>query len=71
MKDVVIFYSGRSPPVSNSPSMGKKCLANCIRCHEQTQMLINHERKCWNATGGSYIPKRRDANDLNPKGDPT
>ncbi len=48
MKDVLIFYSGRVPDRITLTAHGEKVLqANCIRCHEQTVMLINHERRCW------------------------
>jgi cytochrome c nitrite reductase small subunit len=48
MKDVLVFYSGTVPEHIELTSHGEKVLqANCIRCHEQTVMLINHERKCW------------------------
>lgn len=48
MKDVLVFYSGTVPEHIELTSHGEKVLqANCIRCHEQTVTLINHERKCW------------------------
>ncbi len=48
MKDVLIFYSGTVPDRIRLTSHGAKVLQeNCIRCHEQTVMLVNHDRKCW------------------------
>ena len=48
MKDVAFFYSGSVPEQIELTSHGEKVLqANCVRCHEQTVMMINQERKCW------------------------
>jgi cytochrome c nitrite reductase small subunit len=48
MKDVAIFYSGTVPEHIELTAHGEKVLqANCIRCHEQTVMHINQDRKCW------------------------
>ncbi len=48
MKDVLIFYSGKVPEHIEVTAHGQEVLQeNCIRCHEHTVMLINHERKCW------------------------
>lgn len=48
IKDVLMFYSGTVPERIRLTAHGEKVLqANCIRCHEQTVSLINHERNCW------------------------
>lgn len=48
LKDVAFFYSGMVPERITLTAHGAEVLqANCIRCHESTVMLINHERKCW------------------------
>ncbi len=48
LKDVAFFYSGAVPEHIELTAHGATVLqANCIRCHEQTVMLINHERNCW------------------------
>lgn len=48
LKDVAFFYSGAVPDHIELTSHGSKVLQeNCIRCHEQTVMLINHDRNCW------------------------
>ncbi len=48
MKDIALFYSGAVPDRIQITEHGKKVLqANCVRCHEQTVMNINHERQCW------------------------
>ncbi|MBI4823829.1 MAG: cytochrome c nitrite reductase small subunit [Nitrospirae bacterium] len=48
LKDVVVFYSGRVPERVSLTQHGEKVLhANCVRCHESTVMLIDHERQCW------------------------
>lgn len=48
LKDVAIFYSGRVPDRIQITSSGKEVLqANCIRCHETTVHMIDHERQCW------------------------
>ncbi len=48
MKDALIFYSGTVPEKIHLTAHGQKVVqANCVRCHEQTVMLIDHERACW------------------------
>lgn len=48
LKDAALFFSGTVPDRIELTAHGEEVLqANCIRCHEQTVMLINHERKCW------------------------
>jgi cytochrome c nitrite reductase small subunit len=48
LKDVVFFFSGAVSDHIELTSHGAKVLQeNCIRCHEQTVMLINHDRNCW------------------------
>ncbi len=48
LKDVAFFYSGAVPEHIELTDHGKKVLQeNCIRCHEQTVMYVNHERTCW------------------------
>lgn len=48
MKDVLLFYSGMVPEKIRITSHGEKVVqANCIRCHEQTVMSIDPDRKCW------------------------
>lgn len=48
LKDVLIFYSGRVPEKIEITDHGKEVLqVNCIRCHETTVMLIDHDRQCW------------------------
>ena len=48
LKDALFFYSGRVPEQIRLTSHGEKVLqGNCIRCHETTVELINHDRQCW------------------------
>ena len=48
MKDVAFFYSGRVPERITLTAHGAEVLQqNCVRCHEQTVLLISSERKCW------------------------
>ena len=48
MKDVLLFYSGMVPEKIRITSHGAEVVqANCIRCHEQTVMSIDPDRKCW------------------------
>ena len=48
MKDVGFFFSGQVPERIMLTSHGAEVLQrNCVRCHEQTVMLISTERKCW------------------------
>jgi cytochrome c nitrite reductase small subunit len=48
LKDIAFFYSGAVPEHIELTAHGEKVLqANCVRCHEQTVMNINQERKCW------------------------
>lgn len=47
MMDVALFYSGRVPERITITEHGKKVLRqNCVRCHEQTVISINHDRNC-------------------------
>lgn len=48
VKDALLFYSGRVPENIKLTSHGQKVVQkNCVRCHEDTVLLINTERKCW------------------------
>jgi cytochrome c nitrite reductase small subunit len=48
MKDALLFYSGSVPEKIHLTAHGEKVVqANCVRCHEQTVMLIDQERNCW------------------------
>ena len=48
MKDVVVFYSGRTPETITISERGKKFVqTNCIRCHAERVAMINQERNCW------------------------
>jgi len=48
MKDVVVFYSGKTPQNITISEHGKKFVqANCIRCHSERVAMINQERNCW------------------------
>lgn len=48
LKDMLFFYSGRVPERITLTGHGAEVLQrNCVRCHEQTVMLISHDRKCW------------------------
>ena len=48
MKDVGFFFSGQVPERIMLTAHGAEVLQrNCVRCHEQTVMLISAERKCW------------------------
>ncbi|UCE78468.1 MAG: cytochrome c nitrite reductase small subunit [Nitrospiraceae bacterium] len=48
LKDVAFFYSGRVPEQIKLTQHGEKVLqTNCVRCHENTVMLIDTERQCW------------------------
>ncbi len=48
MKDVFVFYSGRTPETINISDRGKKFVQdNCIRCHAERVSMIDQERPCW------------------------
>jgi cytochrome c nitrite reductase small subunit len=48
LKDVAFFYSGQVPDRITLTAHGADVLQrNCVRCHEQTVMLIGTERQCW------------------------
>jgi cytochrome c nitrite reductase small subunit len=48
MKDVVVFYSGRTPENITLSDRGRRFVqANCIRCHSERVAMINQERDCW------------------------
>jgi cytochrome c nitrite reductase small subunit len=48
MKDVVVFYSGKTPQNITISEHGKKFVqANCIRCHSERVAMINQDRNCW------------------------
>ena len=49
LKDVAFFYSGQVPERIMLTAHGADVVQqNCVRCHEQTVMLISTERRCWN-----------------------
>jgi cytochrome c nitrite reductase small subunit len=48
MKDVLVFYSGRTPETITLSERGRGFVqANCIRCHSERVAMINQERDCW------------------------
>jgi cytochrome c nitrite reductase small subunit len=48
MKDVVIFYSGKTPQtIEITPRAQDVLRANCIRCHSERVAMIDQDRKCW------------------------
>ncbi len=48
MKDVMVYYSGRTPETITISDRGKGFVqANCIRCHAERVAMINQERNCW------------------------
>lgn len=48
MKDVAVYYSGRTPETIAISDRGKRFVqANCIRCHAERVAMINQERNCW------------------------
>lgn len=48
LKDVVVYYSGRTPEFITISDRGKGFVqANCIRCHAERVAMINQERNCW------------------------
>ncbi len=48
MKDVVVFYSGRTPETITLSERGRRFVqANCIRCHSERVAMIDQERDCW------------------------
>jgi cytochrome c nitrite reductase small subunit len=48
MKDVIVFYSGRTPEVITISERGKGFVReNCIRCHTERVAMIDQQRNCW------------------------
>lgn len=48
MKDVFVFYSGRTPEVITISERGKGFVReNCIRCHTERVAMIDQQRNCW------------------------
>jgi cytochrome c nitrite reductase small subunit len=48
MKDVIVFYSGRTPEVITISERGKVFVReNCIRCHTERVAMIDQQRNCW------------------------
>jgi len=48
MKDVVVFYSGRTPETITLSGRGRRFVqSNCIRCHNERVAMIDQERDCW------------------------
>lgn len=48
MKDVILFYSGKTPETITISERGRKFVqSNCIRCHSERVAMINQERDCW------------------------
>jgi len=48
MKDVIVFYSGKTPETITISERGKTFVqSNCIRCHAERVAMINQERNCW------------------------
>lgn len=48
MKDVMIFYSGRTPERIDISERGKVFVRNnCIRCHAERVTMIDQDRNCW------------------------
>ncbi|MFW6324977.1 MAG: cytochrome c nitrite reductase small subunit [Desulfovibrionales bacterium] len=48
MKDVIVFYSGRTPEYIHVSDRGREFVqSNCIRCHSERVAMINQERDCW------------------------
>jgi len=48
LKDVVVYYSGRTPEIITISDRGKRFVqTNCIRCHAERVAMINQERNCW------------------------
>lgn len=48
MKDVVVFYSGRTPENISLSERGRRFVqTNCIRCHFERVAMINPDRDCW------------------------
>lgn len=48
MKDVAVFYSGRTPEVIRVSERGKGFIRNnCIRCHAGRVEMIDRGRNCW------------------------
>jgi cytochrome c nitrite reductase small subunit len=48
MKDVVVFYSGRTPETITLSERGRRFVqANCIRCHGERVARIDQDRNCW------------------------
>jgi len=48
MKDVAVFYSGRTPETITVSNRGKQFIQhNCIRCHQERVSMIDKQRQCW------------------------
>jgi cytochrome c nitrite reductase small subunit len=48
MKDVAVFYSGRTPDYIEISERGRSFVqSNCIRCHTERVAEIDRERDCW------------------------
>jgi cytochrome c nitrite reductase small subunit len=48
MKDVVVFYSGRTPENITLSERGRRFVQiNCIRCHSERVARIDQQRECW------------------------
>ena len=48
MKDVAVFYSGRTPETIDISRRGKRFVReNCIRCHAERVSMIDQDRNCW------------------------
>lgn len=47
-KDVIVFYSGRTPETITISDRGKKHVQNnCQRCHFERVAMIDQDRHCW------------------------
>ncbi|MEJ5358954.1 MAG: cytochrome c nitrite reductase small subunit [Desulfobacterales bacterium] len=48
LKDVVVFYSGRTPETIRLSERGRRFVqTNCIRCHGERVARIDRSRDCW------------------------
>lgn len=48
LKDMAVFYTGAVPERIALTDHGKAVVQqNCVRCHEQTVMMIDQGRRCW------------------------
>lgn len=47
-KDVIVFYSGRTPEIITISDRGKQHVqSNCLRCHSERVAMIDQDRHCW------------------------